>query len=293
VIVDAHHHVWDLEAHDYGWLDDPSYRPLRRSFSIDELTPELSAASVDRTVLVEAGSGEYAETDDFLALAAGSPRVAGVVGVVDLSDPSLEDVLDRWAAHPAGHLLVGLRQQLQAVTDEAFFDRADVRGNLGMLADRGLAYDLIVRPDQLRASARLARAVPHLRFVLDHLGKPDIAGGAPALGPWREALAALAHLPNVFGKLSGLATQANLTEWTPSDLRPFVETAVELFGPDRLMFGSDWPVCLLAADYATVMAALDAALPPLSSDERAAVFGGTADAAYQLPPPSPSPSPGR
>jgi L-fuconolactonase len=282
VIVDAHHHVWTLGAHDYSWLDEPPYLPLRRTFDLSDLLPELRAAGVGRTVLVEAGSGAVAETEDFLALAAASPVVAGVVGTVDLTDPSLGDVLDRLRARPGGDRLVGLRHQLQAIRDPAFFDRPDVHDNLRLVADRGLVYDLVVRPDQLPACETLLRAAPGLRYVLDHLGKPDLTGGLRALRSWRGSLESLARLPNVTAKLSGLLTQADPARWATADLRPAVETAVEVFGYERLMFGSDWPVCLLAADYGQVLAATRDALPPMTPDERELVFGGTAQRVYRL-----------
>jgi L-fuconolactonase len=282
-LIDAHHHLWTLEAHDYSWLDEPVYAPVRRDFGLADLAPELAAAGVDRTVLVEAGSGEPAETADFLTLAAQSQGlVAGVVGTIDLRSPRLPEVLDAYAAHPSAHLLVGLRDQVQGIDDASFFDRPDVRSALESIAGRGLAYDLVVRADQLAGSAALARAVPQLSFVLDHLGKPRIAAGAGGLAEWRAALTPLAAQGNVTAKLSGLVTEADHAHWTPEDLRPFVETAVELFGPQRVMFGSDWPVCLVAATYIEVVDALRATLPPLSPSELGDVFGGTAERAYRL-----------
>lgn len=279
-MIDAHHHLWSLGAHDYAWLDDPVFARVRRDFGLAELTPELLAAGVARTVLVEAGSGEPAETEEFLTLAAASGGVvAGVVGTVDLRFP---DVLDAYAAHPAAHLLVGVRDQIQGIPDDDFFTRRDVISALEQVADRGLAYDLVVRANQLPGCVHLARAVPGLPFVLDHLGKPRIRAGAAGLAEWRTALAPLAACDNVSAKLSGLVTEADLEHWTPTDLRPFVETALELFGPGRLMFGSDWPVCLVAATYGEVVDALRASLPPLSPAELDSVFGETAERVYRL-----------
>ncbi|MGA8116961.1 MAG: amidohydrolase family protein, partial [Actinocatenispora sp.] len=146
----------------------------------------------------------------------------------------------------------------------------------------GLAFDLVVRVDQLAAAARAAAAVPEVRFVLDHLGKPRIAAGADGLVEWRTAVAPLARCPNVTMKLSGMVTEADPARWTVDDLRPYVATAVDLFGPDRLMFGSDWPVCTTVADYGRVLGALRAALPTLTDPERAALFGATAVRTYQL-----------
>jgi L-fuconolactonase len=282
-VIDAHHHLWSLGAHDYSWLDAPSLAPIRRDFGLADLAPDLAAAGVERTVLVEAGSGEPAETADFLALAAASAGlVAGVVGTVDLRSPALGEVLDGYAAHPSAHLLVGVRYQIQSIADPEFFARQDVHAGLAAVARRGLAYDLVVRAEQLPGCVALARAVPQLTFVLDHLGKPDVAAGAAGLASWRAALEPLAACGNTTAKLSGLVTEADVEHWTVEDLRPFVETAVELFGPQRLMFGSDWPVCLVAATYGQVVDAVRATLPPLSPAESAAVFGGTAERVYSL-----------
>ena len=282
-MIDAHHHLWTLAAHDYSWLDEPMYAPVRRDFALADLAPELAAAGVERTVLVEAGSREPDETTDFLSLAAASGGlVAGVVGTVDLRSPTVHEALDAYAAHPAASLLVGLRDQIQGIADPDFFDRPEVPTALRSVAERGLVYDLVVRVDQIADSARLARTVPQLSFVLDHLGKPRITAGAQGLAEWRAALAPLAAEENVSAKLSGLVTEADHRHWTPDDLRPFVETAVELFGPHRVMFGSDWPVCLVAATYAGVVDALRATLPPLSPAELDDVFGGTAERVYGL-----------
>jgi L-fuconolactonase len=283
-VIDAHQHFWTRASHDYSWLEEPFYAPVRRDFGLADLTPALAAAGVERTVLVEAGSGDPAETMEFLTLAdASAGLVVGVVGTLDLRSPASLDVLDWYATHPAAHLLAGVRDQLQAVPDVGFRNRPETVAALGAVAERGLAYDLVVRADQLSGCVALVRAVPQLRFVLDHLGKPDVASGSAALTSWRTALAELAECPNTAAKLSGLVTQADVRHWTPDDLRPFVETAIELFGPDRVMFGSDWPVCLVAASYTEVLGAVRAALPPLSPAELAEVFGGTAQRVYNLP----------
>ena len=282
-MIDAHHHLWSLSAHDYSWLDEAFYAPVHRDFGLTDLAPELAAAGVDRTVLVEAGSGEPAETMEFLALAEASAwLVAGVVGTIDLGSPDVGDVLDMYAGHRAARLLVGVRHQLQAMPGAGFSQRREILAGLAAVAERGLAYDLVVRAERLSGCVALARALPQLPFVLDHLGKPDIASGLSALKPWRAALAQLAACENTTAKLSGLVTEANVGRWTPEDLRPFVETAVELFGPGRVMFGSDWPVCLVAGSYAQVLAALRASLPVQAPAELAEIFGGTAERVYGL-----------
>ncbi|MFC3505610.1 amidohydrolase family protein [Micromonospora krabiensis] len=281
MIVDAHHHLWRVED-GYRWLDAPELAPIRRSFGPDDLRRELSAAGVARTVLVEGGRCDAAEAALLLAYARTTPEIAGVVAWVDPADPALADTIAAYRGSPGGDLLVGVRPQLQGETDPDYLDREPVRRGLRTIADAGLAFDAVVRADQLPAVARAARELPELRFVLDHLGKPRIRDGASGLAEWAGPIAELGALPNVTAKLSGLVTEADWAGWRVADLRPFVAEAVERFGPERLMFGSDWPVCRLAADYRTVLSALDEALPALSAAERAAVFGDTAVRAYRL-----------
>ncbi|MFI7604623.1 amidohydrolase family protein [Micromonospora sp. NPDC049366] len=281
MIVDAHHHLWRIED-GYRWLDAPELTPIRRSFGPDDLRRELSAAGVTRTVLVEGGRCDTAEAAVLLAYARSSAEIAGVVAWVDPADPALADTIAGYRRSPGGDLLVGVRPQLQAETDPDYLDREPVRRGLRTVAEAGLVFDAVVRADQLPALARAARDVPELRFVLDHLGKPRIRDGASGLAEWAAPIAALAASPNVTAKLSGLVTEADWAGWRVADLKPFVAEAVERFGPQRLMFGSDWPVCRLAADYQRVLSALDEALPPLSAAERAAVFGDTAVRAYRL-----------
>lgn len=281
MIVDAHHHLWQVGA-GYTWLDAPELAPIRRSFGPDDLRPALVAAGVDRTVLVEGGCCDAAEAAVLLGHALRTPQIAGVVAWAQLTDPALADTLAGYRELPGGDLLVGIRSQVQGEPDPDYLDRPEVRRGLGTVAAAGLAFDLVIRTDQLLAAARAARDLPELRFVLDHLGKPPIRSGAVGLAEWREPVRALAAQPNVSAKLSGLVTEADWSAWSPAHLRPFVSAAVEAFGPDRLMFGSDWPVCLLAASYGEVKAALTAALGPVSPAAQAAVFGGTAVRVYRL-----------
>ncbi|MEU1687948.1 amidohydrolase family protein [Micromonospora sp. NPDC005707] len=283
MIVDAHHHLWRIDD-GYRWLDEPELAPIRRSFLPADLQPELSAAGVDRTILVEGGRCDTAEAAILLRYGSSTAAIGGVVAWADPADPALADTIARYRQLPGGELLVGVRPQLQDEADPEYLDRPQVRRGLRTIAEAGLAIDVVVRVDQLTAVARAARAVPELGFVLDHLGKPRIRHGAGGLAEWSGPIAELAALPNVSAKLSGLVTEADWKRWRVADLRPFVGAAVELFGPERLMFGSDWPVCRLAADYGAVMSAVAEALPPLSAEERAAVFGGTAARTYRLGP---------
>ncbi|TYC06630.1 amidohydrolase family protein [Micromonospora sp. WP24] len=281
MIVDAHHHLWRI-GDGYRWLDAPELAPIRRSFGPAELEPELAAAGVDRTVLVEGGRCDTDEAALLLGYAHRSTVIAGVVAWVDPADPGLAETIAGYRRLPGGDLLVGVRPQLQAEPDPAYLDRPAVRRGLRAIADAGLALDVVCRVDQLAAVARAAGDVPELRFVLDHLGKPRIRAGAAGLAEWATPIAALAARANVTAKLSGLVTEADQDRWRVADLRPFVTEAVDRFGPHRLMFGSDWPVCRLAADYQAVLTALSEALPPLTERERSAVFGDTATRTYRL-----------
>jgi L-fuconolactonase len=269
VIIDAHHHLWDL-GRGYPWLDDPALGKIRRTFTVEDLRAELSANGIDYTVLVEAGRCTAEETTEFLELAEATPEIAGVVGWCDITAPLL----------PASDKLVGARDQVQGQPDPEFLVRQDVQAGLRALAAQGLAFDLVVRPDQLPSAATVAANIPELTFVLDHMGKPSIREGR--LAEWRAMLTPLAERPNVYAKLSGLVTEADWETWTPTDLVPVIDAALELFGPERLMFGSDWPVCLLAASYHDVKGALDEAIDQLSQSEKDAIYAGTAIRAYGL-----------
>ncbi|MFF4037533.1 amidohydrolase family protein [Streptomyces sp. NPDC001816] len=277
--VDAHHHVWDLSVRDQDWIQGPELEPLRKNFTLADLEPEARAAGVDRTVLVQTVTVPE-ETPEFLAMAAGHDLVAGVVGWSDLTRPDLADELARLRELPGGPYLKGIRHQVQGEPDPQWLLRADVRRGLAAVAEAGLVYDLVVLPHQLPACTKAAADLPQLTFVLDHLGKPPIASGEHE--PWATALRALAALPNTVAKLSGLVTEADPASWTTEDLRPYTETALEAFGPDRLMFGSDWPVCTLAATYAQVIDTAGELTSGLSAAERTALCEGTAGRVYDL-----------
>jgi L-fuconolactonase len=279
-IIDAHHHVWDLAVRDQPWIK--ADWPIRRSYTLADLAGSATAAGVEATVLVQTVP-DPAETPEFLALAASSetPTVAGVVGWVDLTAPDVADALAALTEAEGGDRLVGLRHGVQAEADPRWLCRPDVRRGLRAVGAAGLAYDLLTLPHQLPAAVETARDLPEVRFVLDHLSKPLIARGETT--PWADDLRALADRPNVAAKLSGLVTEADWTQWSVEGLRPYADVALEAFGPDRLMFGSDWPVCLLAAgSYGEVVDAARELTAGLSGAERAEVFAGTARRWYRL-----------
>jgi L-fuconolactonase len=277
-VVDAHHHVWDLSVRDQDWITADS--PLRRSFTMADLAPEAAAAGVDRTVLVQTVTVPE-ETPEFLTLAAEHELIAGVVGWTDLTRPDVADELARLRELPGGAHLKGIRHQVQGEPDPQWLLRPEVRRGLAAVADAGLVYDLVVLPHQLPACVKAAQSLPQLTFVLDHLGKPPIASGT--LEPWATDVRALAGHPHTVCKLSGMVMEADLATWTIDDLRPYADTVLDAFGPDRLMFGSDWPVCTLGATtYGRTLSLTEELTAGLGASERADVFGGTATRTYGL-----------
>jgi L-fuconolactonase len=277
--IDAHHHVWDLATRDQAWMTGAAMAPIRRSFDIDDLASQAAAAGVTATVVVQTVA-EVAETEELLDLAEATPLVAGVVGYIDLTAPDVGEQLDRLRERPSGAWLVGIRSLVQDEPDPAWLTRPAVHAGLREVARHDLVYDLLIRAHQLDAALVAITQVPEGRYVLDHLAKPAIASNA--WEPWASGLARLAAYGNVSAKLSGLVTEATWDNWSTGDLRPYVEHAVEAFGPDRLLFGSDWPVCTLAAPYPRVITATEELVDDLSTAERAAVMGGTAAAVYGL-----------
>ncbi|MEV5200805.1 amidohydrolase family protein [Streptomyces sp. NPDC053720] len=278
-IVDAHHHVWDLSVRDQDWITGDELAPLRRNFALADLEPEARAAGVCATVLVQTVTVPD-ETPEFLALAHGSDLVAGVVGWCDLTAPDVADTLAALRELPGGDRLVGIRHQVQGEPDPGWLLRPDVLRGLRAVADAGLVHDVVVQARQLPATVQAAALLPELTFVLDHAGKPPVAAGE--LRPWADDVRALAARPNTVCKLSGLVTEADPRAWTVRDLRPYADTVLDAFGPDRLMFGSDWPVCRLAATYGEVVDAARTLTDALTEDESARVFATTAERVYGL-----------
>lgn len=277
VRIDAHHHVWDLDVRDQPWT--AGLPALRRSFDIDDLAPDLAAADIDATVVVQTITTPD-ETPELLAMAAASPLIAGVVGWVDLEARDIAHQIAALRELPGGGALVGIRHQVQGEPDPDWLTRPSVLRGLSAVATAGLSYDLLVTPGQLPAAISAAGRVPGLRFILDHAGKPRIARGE--LEQWSALIASLAALPNVAAKLSGLATEAS-APWSVSQLQPYADVLLTSFGASRIMFGSDWPVSLLAAPYSETVAAAEHLLRGASDSDREAVFGATALEWYQLP----------
>lgn len=290
-MIDAHHHLWEarrrfplggdwlLGAVGYGWAE-AGVPDLDRDFLPSSLEPLLAGAGVARTIVVQAVHAE-GETEWLLDMGAVASTIAGVVGWTDLSAPP-DVVRERLAAFRASGL-VGVRHLAQFDRDPRWLLQPEVTRGLEVVSALGLPYDLLLTPDQLDLVPQVSERLPDLRMVIDHLAKPAIAAGV--LDPWREAMGQAARNPNVFCKLSGMVTEADHQRWKPGDLLPYIEVAMDAFGPGRLMFGSDWPVCTLAGTYQQVVDALDENLQALiggDRDARDAIYGGTAAEFYGI-----------
>jgi len=282
-IVDAHHHVWDPGVRAQPWLDsDEALAPLRRKFTAADLAPVAAEAGVTTTVVVQTVT-EPTETPELLALARTGPLVAAVVGWTDLTHAGAGDAIAELRAAPGGEFLAGMRHPLLTEPDPDWLARRDVRRGLAALAAAGLTFDLVLQPDQLASAVQAAAATPELIFVLDHLGNVDVtANTVPSANTvpdqaWAAAFAALAALPNTVCKLSGILGEAPVER-----LRPYFDLALEAFGPQRLMFGSDWPVCTLESGYRDVVTRATALTARLSEPERAAIMADTARSVYHI-----------
>jgi L-fuconolactonase len=274
MIIDSHHHFWRYHPVEYAWIDE-SMRAIRRDFLPADLKREIKAAGVDGVISVQARQN-LAETEWLLELASQDDFLRGVVGWVPLARPKVRVHLERFSAYPK---FKGVRHVVQGEPD-GFMLAEPFNDGIRQLREFGLVYDILIVERQLPEAMQLVDRHPDQVFVLDHLAKPLIKHGA--FEPWRKNLMSLARRPQVWSKLSGMVTEADFADWTPEQLFPYFETALEAFGPERLLFGSDWPVCLVACDYARWKSTVEQWLAPLSPDERAAILGGNAATAYRL-----------
>jgi len=275
--IDAHQHFWRPARGDYGWLTPTMHPAICRDFGPEHLAPWLREAGIDRTVLVQAAPSE-AETRFLLEIARTTPFVAGVVGWADLA---AEDAPSRIAAMAKDSKLVGLRPMLQDLDDDAWILRPELAPTLDAMEDVSLTFDALVKPRHLVHLARLIAERPELSVVIDHGGKPDIAGGE--FLPWAEAIRAIGKNSAAFCKLSGLVTQAR-SEWNDADLRPYTDVLLDAFGANRLMWGSDWPVVNEAGGYAVWHSAASRITADCSREERDLIFGWTAQHFYCFAP---------
>ena len=278
--VDSHHHLWNRSVTPQDWIGEP-LAAIDRDFVVEDLAA-AAATHVDRTVLVQTVC-TLDETPLLLEYAQGSPLIGAVVGWVELTAPDIRYTLSELTSLPNGCWLRGIRHQVQGEIDPGWLERPEVVNGLRAVGEHGLVYEILTLPHQLPAAINAAEQLPEVQFVLDHLSKPPIKNGSEeGRAAWASDLHRLAKLPNVCAKISGLVTEADWESWTIADVRPVVETAIEAFGPERLMVGSDWPVCLLAASYEQVTHLHGELLSGLSESDRALVLGDNAVAVYRI-----------
>jgi L-fuconolactonase len=273
-VIDAHHHLWHYSPNEYEWIDD-RMAALRRDFLPAEFITELASAGIDGAVAVQA-CPTLEETHWLLEMANRHKEILGVVGWAPIASPDFETSLNALAANPK---LVGLRHVVQA-EPQGFLDSEDFNRGIRTLHGTGLVYDLLIIEHQLAEAIRFVDRYPQQLFVLDHIAKPKIAAGE--IEPWRTQIQELSQRSNVCCKVSGMVTEDSWSHWSIESLRPYLDTVVSVFGPDRLMAGSDWPVCLVATNYAQWWQLLRNYFADFSSDERANIFGATAARIYNL-----------
>jgi L-fuconolactonase len=275
--IDTHQHFWNLAKVEYPWLT-PAAGPLYRTHEPSELAPQIRAAGIDRTVLVQSANNTE-DTISMLTQAEDYSWIGGVVGWVPLLDPDMTGrLLERYSRHPKYR---GMRHLIHNEADPDWIAQERVIQGLKVLAGFGMVFDLVpVYPNHLKHAPMLAERLPNLTIVIDHLAVPPIRDRQ--MGEWAAQMAAAARYPNVFAKVSGLVTAADRAGWSAEDLRPYIDFAIEKFGADRLMFGSDWPVCTLAAAYAQWWGAINNILARYSAREVDAILGGTAARVYRI-----------
>lgn len=274
-VIDSHHHFWDLSKREYLWMP-PTPSVLRRNYLPENLQAIIQDSGVSKTVVVQAHQSieeslwllKFAEDYDF---------IAGVVAWVDLTDPEVGRVLDNFNENPK---LVGIRHLVHDEMDDAWLMRDSVVRGLREVGNRGLTYDLLLRPNHIKYIPHLVEKIPELRMVVDHIAKPDIASGE--LEPWATDIAVVADIPGIYCKVSGMVTQADHSNWKIDDLKPYASHVLEQFGPDRIMWGSDWPVSLSAARYDVVLDAALKALGKLSGEDKMKFLGRNAEVFYRL-----------
>jgi L-fuconolactonase len=273
--IDAHQHFWLYHSLEYAWIDD-SMAALRRNFLPHDLAGELKSAGFDGSIAVQARQS-LEETRWLLELAGKSASIVGVVGWIDLRSPDVRSQLKPLVHNPK---LVGVRHIVQSEPDDGFLLRPDFLRGISVLEEFDLAYDLLIYTKHLPVAIEFVQKFPRQRFVVDHLAKPPIK--SEKLGSWAQGIGELAKFPNVYCKVSGLVTEADWQRWTPDQIRPCLEVAFDSFGPERLMVGSDWPVCLVAASYPTVLQLAKDYIAARSPQSLSAVLGGNAARFYGL-----------
>ena len=273
--LDSHQHFWKYDPVEYDWTGGPA-SPISRDFGPGDLKPLLDAHGIDGTVAVQARTS-LAENDYLLGLADEHDFIKAVVGWVDLTQADAAEQLAKYAGHPK---FKGVRHIVQSEPDDRFLLREDFCRGIALLEDFGLTYDILIYHRHLPAAIEFVRRFPRQKFVVDHIAKPGIKDGLRH--PWTEQIRELASLPNVCCKISGMVTEADHANWTEEDIRPYMETALAAFGPERVMFGSDWPVCLLASEYDRVIGLVERATSGWSAADRERLFGANCAAFYGI-----------
>jgi len=277
--IDSHHHIWDLSVRPQTWMQGDELKPISRTILIDELEPELLKSGIDFTVIVQTVTTPD-ETPELLDLALTHPKVCAVVGWVDLESEDIRPQLDKYLQHPGGAKLVSLRDMAQDKADPNWLLREDVIRNIHRIAEYDLSFDILTRPPQLAAAVEMVKRSPNNVFVLDHISKPYMAKGE--INPWADQISQISKFENVSVKVSGLFTEANWSNWNQETFKPYLDHVLNSFTPSRMMFGSDWPVCLLAASYADTINLMENFIVSFSISEQESFWSGTAKRAYKL-----------
>jgi L-fuconolactonase len=277
--IDSHHHVWDLSVREQGWMVGEALNPIKRNFSINDLREAITGCGIDKTVVVQTVTN-YDETPELLELADTDDLVAGVVGFLKIDAEDAIAHLDSYQSLRGFKYLVGIRDIAHDYEDVKYLSKPQVIKNVQELGKRGLVYDLLTKTPHMRAAIDLVKACPNTKFVLDHISKPYIAKAD--MQPWADQITELASFENVVVKVSGLFTEADWKNWKKEDFWPYLDHITKSFTPNRMMFGSDWPVCLLAATYKQSIDLVEEFTSKFSESEKNAFWAATANKAYGL-----------
>jgi L-fuconolactonase len=277
--IDSHHHIWDLSVRAQDWMQGDEVAPISRTILMDELEPELERANIDYTVIVQTVANP-AETPEFLDLSLSHPKICAVVGWLNLESKDIRPQLEKYLQHKGAKNLVSIRDLAQDKSDPNWLLRDDVLANIHRLAEYGLVFDILTRPPQLAAAVEMVKKSPNNSFVLDHISKPYMAKGE--MQPWADQISEIASYENVCVKVSGLFTEANWKSWTTQTFKPYLDHILKSFTPARMMFGSDWPVCLLAATYKDTIELMEDFTKDFSKSEQESFWAETAKRVYKL-----------
>jgi L-fuconolactonase len=277
--IDSHHHIWDLNVRPQTWMQGDELKPISRTILMNELEPDLNKASINYTVIVQTVP-LVDETPELLDLSISHPKVCAVVGWLDLESEDIRPQLEKYLSHPGGKNLVSIRDMAQDKADPNWLLREDVIKNIHRVAEYGLTFDILTRPPQLSAAVEMVKRSPNNTFVLDHISKPYIAKND--FQPWADQISQIASNENVSVKVSGLFTEAKWSNWSNQTFRPYFEHILKSFTPSRMMFGSDWPVCLLAATYSQTINLMEELTKEFTKKEQESFWSGTAKQSYRL-----------